>query len=150
MMLSKSLVFVFAAFAAVSSVAAAPPGHVSGNNGDASNGGPAAVSKAAATATPAHGSGDNGYGGPAAVSKAAATATPVHGSGNNGDANNGGYASPPNPTTVNECDGGSIVCCDVFTTGKDAGSVVSGLLGSFPPLTTYVGLTCTSLVDNQW
>ncbi|KAH9990662.1 hypothetical protein BJV74DRAFT_885022 [Russula compacta] len=118
MMLSKSLVFIFAA---VSSVAAAPPVQGSGNNGSGNNGGHAA----------------------------AATPATVHGSGNNGDGNNGGYAAPPNPTTVNSCDGGSIVCCDVFTTGTDAGSAVSGLLGSLPPLTTYVGLTCTSVANNQ-
>lgn len=122
MMVSKSLVFIFAAFTAVSSVAAAPPVQGSGNNGSGNNGGHAAVSSAAGAA---------------------------HGSGNNGDGNNGGYAAPPNPTTVNSCDGGSIVCCDVFTTGTDAGSAASSQLGSLP-LTTYVGLTCTSVVDNQW
>ncbi|KAH9965594.1 hypothetical protein BJV74DRAFT_885024 [Russula compacta] len=121
MMLSKSLVFIFAAFTAVSGVAAAPPVQGSGNNGSGNNGGHAAVSSAAGAA---------------------------HGSGNNGDGNNGGYAAPPNPTTVNSCDGGSIVCCDVFTTGTDAGSAASSQLGSLP-LTTYVGLTCTSIVDNQ-
>jgi hypothetical protein len=128
MMLFKSLVSVFVALAAVGSVAAVPQAYGShgGNNGGGNNGGHAAVSSAAAAATQ------------------------VHGGGNNGDGNNGGYTSPPNPTTVNSCDGGSIVCCDVFTTGKDAGSAVSGLLGSLPPLTTYVGMTCTSLVDNQW
>ncbi|KAH9979206.1 hypothetical protein BJV74DRAFT_888124 [Russula compacta] len=122
MMLSKSLVFIFAAFTAVSSVAAAPPVHGSGNNG--------------------------GHAAAAAAAAAAATPATVHGSGNNGDGNNGGYAAPPNPTTVNSCDGGSIVCCDVFTTGTDAGSAASSQLGSLP-LTTYVGLTCTSVVDNQ-
>ena len=128
MMLSKSLVSVFAALAAVSTVAAAaPPVNGSGNNGSGNNGGHAVVNSAAAAAT-----------------------TPVHGSGSNGDGNNGGYASPSNPTTVNECDGGSIVCCDIFTTAQAAGSVVSDLLGSLPPQTTCVGLTCTSVVGNQW
>ncbi|KAH9990660.1 hypothetical protein BJV74DRAFT_885021 [Russula compacta] len=120
MMLSKSLVFIFAAFTAVSGVAAAPQAQGNGNNG-----------------------------GPAAVSSAATPATTVSGSGNNGSGNNGGYAAPPSPTTVTSCDGGSIVCCDVFTTGTDAGSAVSGLLGSLPPLTTYVGLTCASVTNNQ-
>ena len=125
MMLFKSLVSVFAALAAVSTVAAAPQNHGSGNNG-----------------------GNNA--GHAVVSSAAAAATQVNGSGNSGDGNNGGYASPPNPTTVNTCDGGSIVCCDIFTTGQAAGSAVTNYLGSLPPLTTYVGLTCTSIVGNQW
>jgi lactocepin len=115
MMLSKSLVSVFAALAALSSVAAAaPPVNGSGNNGGGNNGG----------------GNDGGK--------------------KNGDGNNGGYASPSNPTTVNSCGGGSIVCCGAFTTGQDAGSAVSSLLGSLPPQTTYVGLTCTSVVDNQW
>ena len=136
MMLFKSLVSVFAALAAVSTVAAAPPTNGSGNNGSGNNG-----------------SGNNGgnNAGHAVVNSAAAAATtPVHGSGNSGDGNNGGYASPPNPTTVNTCEGGSIVCCDIFTTGQAAGSAVTNYLGSLPPLTTYVGLTCTSIVGNQW
>ena len=81
----------------------------------------------------------------AAVSSVAATATQVR-----RDGNNGGYGSPPNPTTVTACNGGSIVCCDTFTTAQDAGSVVSGLLGSLQNQNPYVGLTCTSLVGNQW
>ncbi|KAH9984042.1 hypothetical protein BJV74DRAFT_886499 [Russula compacta] len=81
----------------------------------------------------------------AAVSSVAATATPVRRGGNNG-----GYSLPPNPPTVKECSGGSPVCCNIFTTAKDAGSLVSGLLGSLQNQNPNVGLTCTSIVgDNQ-
>ncbi|KAH9977413.1 hypothetical protein BJV74DRAFT_888510 [Russula compacta] len=71
----------------------------------------------------------------AATGSAAAYTTPVR------RGFNGGYPLPSNPTTVNQCNGGSTVCCNTLTTAQDAGSALGGLPGLLPNANPNVGLT---------
>ncbi|KAH9977410.1 hypothetical protein BJV74DRAFT_861146 [Russula compacta] len=73
----------------------------------------------------------------AAASSVTATATPVRRGGDNG-----GYPLPSNPTYVNNCNGGSSVCCNTFTTAQDAGSALGTLLALLLGLDPDVGLDC--------
>jgi Fungal hydrophobin len=84
----------------------------------------------------------------ALASGIAVSATPV------ARGNDGGYP-PPNvpPVTVNECDTGSMSCCNTYTsTSNPLVGELSGLLGVAVDSALGVGLSCVPIILSsvQW
>jgi len=69
--------------------------------------------------------------------------------------NDGGYYPPPDvpPVTVNECDTGSMSCCDTYTSTDNPNvGMLSGLLGLTANPALGVGLSCIPILLSsiQW
>ncbi|KAH9961090.1 hypothetical protein BC827DRAFT_1205060 [Russula dissimulans] len=79
----------------------------------------------------------------AAVGSVAAAVTPVA---------RGGSYPPPTPPTVNECDTGTVQCCNTYTSSSNPlTSLLSGLLSIGIPIdpNLVVGLSCAAILGGN-